>query len=308
MSGNIASEGRRAVIRSLTVLLTLALVAAQPVPAQVRSVTLPEAIERSTRVQPRVVQAEGQVRSAEARIKTAKGAFLPNLNLNANGQDFFSENQRIDPTTGQVVNSGSTSRSLTGSVSSSLEIWDGMRRSSELKSARANQSATEASLLDATFQQVLATTNTFFDALSAMQLLRVREASVLRAEEQLKTSIAKLRAGSATRSDSLRSLVGVGNAQLQLVSAQATLATSEANLGRLIGETDRVSAVDDSAFYRVLPVVDTLALRAEALGQSPSVQSAEANLRASQASLATSKAAYWPTLTLSGNQSLNGTR
>lgn len=308
VSGNIVSEGRRAVIRSLTALTVIALAATHPVGAQVRSVTLGEAIELSTRVQPRVVQAEGQVRSAEARIRTAKGAFLPNLNLNASGQDFFSENQRIDPTTGQVVNSGSTSRSLTGSVSSSIELWDGTRRSSELKSARANQSATEASLLDATFQQVLTTTNTFLDALSALQLMRVREASVVRAEEQLKTSIAKLRAGSATRSDSLRSLVGVGNAQLQLVSARASLATSEANLGRLIGESDRVSAEDDSAFYRVLPAVDTLALRAEALARSPSVQAAEAALRASQASLSTSKAAYWPTLTLSGNQSLNGTR
>jgi outer membrane protein TolC len=129
VSGNIVSEGRRAVIRSLTALTVIALAATHPVGAQVRSVTLGEAIELSTRVQPRVVQAEGQVRSAEARIRTAKGAFLPNLNLNASGQDFFSENQRIDPTTGQVVNSGSTSRSLTGSVSSSIELWDGTRRS-----------------------------------------------------------------------------------------------------------------------------------------------------------------------------------
>lgn len=293
--------------RVAAVLLAL-LAAASPAAGQGPGVTLDEAIDRSTRVQPRVVSAAGQVRNAEARIKSAKGAFLPNLNLNASGQDFFSENQRIDPTTGQVVNSGSTSRSVQASVSSSLELWDGFRRSAELRSARANQSATEASLLDATFQQIQATTNTFFDALSAQQLVRVREASVLRAEEQLKTSIAKLRAGSATRSDSLRSLVGVGNAQLQLVSAQAALAAAEADLGRLIGEAVRVSAIDDSAFYRMLPPLDTLALRAEALGQSPTVQAAEAGLRASQASLSTSKAAYWPTLTLSGNQSLNGTR
>jgi len=287
--------------------VALALLAlAAPAAAQVRSVSLPEAIERSTQVQPRVVQAQGQVRNAEARIKSAKGAFLPNLNLNASGQDFYSENTRIDPNTGLPVSG--TSRSVQASVSSSMELWDGMRRSGELRSARANQSASEASLLDATFQQILTTTNTYFDALSAQQLVRVREASVLRAEEQLKTSIAKLRAGSATRSDSLRSLVGVGNAQLQLVSAQASLATAEANLGRLIGETERVSAEDDSSFYRVLPVLDTLALRAEAMGQSPQVQSAEAALRAGQASLSTAKAAYWPTLTLSGNQSLNATR
>ena len=41
-----------------------------------------------------------------------------------------------------------------------------------------------------------------------------------RAEEQLKTAVAKLRAGSATRSDSLRSLVTLGNARLDLIRAQ----------------------------------------------------------------------------------------
>lgn len=279
-----------------------------PLRAQTLTVTLQEAIARANRVQPRVVSAQGQVRNAESRIMTAKGAYLPNLSVSASGQDFFSENNRIDPVTGQLVTSGSTSRSVTGSVSSQLEVWDGMRRSSEMKAARANQSATEASLEDAQYQQALTTTGTFFDALSAQQLVRVRAASVLRAEEQLKTSVAKLRQGAATRSDSLRSVVGVGNAQLQLVNAQASLATAEANLGRLIGESQRVAAVDDSAFYQVLSSVDTAALRAEVLAQSPTVQVAEASLRSARATLSTSKASYWPSLTLSGSSSLNGTR
>ena len=71
-------------------------------------------------------------------------------------------------------------------------------------------------------------------------LARLRERGLLDA------AVAKLRAGSATRSDSLRSIVGVGNAQLQLLTAQAQLASAEANLGRLIGVTERVEAVDDS--------------------------------------------------------------
>ena len=49
-------------------------------------------------------------------------------------------------------------------------------------------------LVDARFQQALTTTNQFFDALAAADLLRVREASVRRAEEQLKVSVNKLRA------------------------------------------------------------------------------------------------------------------
>jgi len=289
-------------------LIVALLCLATPVAAQTRSVTLEEAVARATRVQPRVITATGQVRTAEARIKSAKGAYLPNLNANANGSDFYSENSRIDAATGLPVLSGSTSRSITSSISSSLELFDGMRRSSELKAARANNDAALASLTDATYQQALTTTGAFFDALAARKLVRVRESSVRRAEEQLKTSVAKLRSGAATRSDSLRSLVGVGNAQLQLLTAQAQLATAEANLGRLIGETERVGATDDSVFYRVVLGIDTLAIRTEAVSRSPSVQAAEATFRSAQASVGTAKASYWPSLTLTGSSSLNGTR
>ncbi len=284
----------------------LAGLAAPSVLAGQQEVTLGEAIRLAERHQPRVVQALGVTRSSDARIRTAKGAFLPNLNVNANGSQSYSENQRIDNSTGIVLESGSVSKSVFTSVSTSVDLFAGFRRTSELSSARAAGTAADASLVDARFQQSLQTTNQFFDALSARRLLVVRELSLRRAEEQLATSIARLAAGAATRSDSLRSLVGVGNAQLQLVTTQSQLASAEANLGRLIGATERVAAVDDSAFYRMLPPLDQDALMSEALAQAPAVEVAEANTRAAEASLRVSKAGYWPTLTLSGNAGLSG--
>ncbi len=281
--------------------------AAAPAAAQQRTVTLAEAIEQAERVQPRMVSAEGAVRSTGARLLTARGAYLPNLNLNASGSTFFSESQRIDPSTGQLVTGGTRTRSLSSSLSSSIELFDGFRRSNDLGAARANDVAAEASLVDARFQQALQTTNTFFDALAANQLVRVREASLRRAEQQLSTSIARLQAGAATRSDSLRSLVTVGNAELALVNIQASVATAEANLGRLIGETARVAAADDSAFYRMVGSLDTVAIRTEALSRSPTVQAADASARAADAALKASRSTYWPSLVLSGSYSLNAT-
>jgi outer membrane protein TolC len=139
-------------------------------------------------------------------------------------------------------------------------------------------------------------------------LLRVRETSVRRAEEQFKTSVAKLKAGSATRSDSLRSLVNLGNAQLDQITTQTQLATAEANLARLIGMTGRVRAADDSAFYVLIPAIDTQALRTEAESKSPQVQSAAASAAAARASVKASRSSYWPTLALSANTGWNGSR
>jgi outer membrane protein len=274
-----------------------------------RSVTLAEAIRLSERVQPDVVQAAGQVRTADAQRRNAWGAFLPSLSATSSASDFFSEGaSRIDPITGQLTSGNSSNRSISTGLSASLDLFTGFRRGADLRAARAGQNAADASLVDVRFQQALTTTNQFLDALAAAQLLRVRETSVRRAEQQLKVSVAKLRAGSATRSDSLRSLVTLGNTRLDQITTQTQLATAEANLARLIGETGRVRAADDSAFYQLLPPLDTQALRIEAEARSPRVQSAEANATAARATVSASRAGYWPTLALSANTSWNGSR
>src|SRR5689334_9121148 len=240
--------------------------------AQERSVTLDEAIRLAERVQPDVVRASTAVRTAGAQRRNAWGAFLPNLTASSSASDFFSEGEsRVDPVSGLVTRGNSTNRSISTSLSASIDLFTGFRRGAELSAARANESAADASLIDARFQQSLATTNQFLDALAAAQLVRVREASVRRAEEQLKVSVAKLRAGSATRSDSLRSLVTLGNTQLDLITTQTDLATAEAGLARLIGESGRVRAIDDSSFRQIVGPGDTAALRQEAEARSPRI-------------------------------------
>jgi outer membrane protein len=277
-------------------------------PAQ-PAVTLAEAVQRAERVQPAVIRASADVRTAAAQRRSAWGAYLPRISASSSGSDFFSQGPaRIDPVTGELTSGNSSSRSISTSLSASLDLFTGFRRGAEMRAARATQTAAEASLIDARFEQALTTTNQFLDALAAAQLLRVREASVRRAEEQLKTAVAKLRAGSATKSDSLRSLVTLGTARLDQITTQTQLASAEANLARLIGEPGRVRAADDSAFYRMLPVVDTQALRTEAESKSPRIQSAGANAAAARASVRASRSAYWPSLTLAANTGWNGSR
>jgi outer membrane protein TolC len=255
------------------------------------------------------VQAQAGVTTAGAQVRNAWGAYLPTLSAGSSASDFFSEGtSRIDPVTGQLTRGNSNNRSISTSLSASLDLFTGFRRGAELRAARANQSAADASLIDARFTQALTTTNQFLDALAAAQLLRVRETTLRRAEEQLKVSVAKLKAGSATRSDSLRSLVNLGNARLDQITTQTQLASAEANLARLIGMNGRVQATDDSAFYRILPVVDTQALRLEAESKSPRVQSAAASAVAARASVRASKSSYWPTLALGANTGWSGSR
>jgi outer membrane protein TolC len=277
--------------------------------AQTRAITLAEAIRLSERVQPAVVRAAGAVTTAAAQRRSAWGAYLPSLTASSSASDFFSEGaSRIDPVTGQLLSGNTTNRSLSTSLQASVDLFTGFRRGAQTRAARAGQTAAEASLVDARFQQALATTNQFFDALAAAQLVRVREASVRRAEEQLKVSVNKLRAGSATRSDTLRSRVTLGSANLDLTRARSDLATAQAGLARLVGESGLLEAADDSAFYRVEAPLDTAAIRAEAEAQSPLVRSSIAEADAARAGLSAAKSEYWPSLNLSAGTSWNASR
>jgi outer membrane protein TolC len=299
----------RSLILSLT--LVAAPVAAQGIDTSVARtltpandrVTLPEAVTRALRVQPTMVQARGASRNASAQHRSAYGAFLPNLNASGSGSK-SSNDTPSHVENGQVV----TSRSSVGlnmSLSASIDLWTGMRRGADIAAANAADRSADAGLVNARFQVTLQTTQAYLDALAARQTVDVRIASVRRAQEQLKVSVAKLRAGSATRSDSLRSEVNLGNARIQLINAEIQQATAEASLGRLTGSNGRVEAVDDSSYYTPQPV-DTTGLRAEARAQAPQILSAEASVSAARAQVRSAYSAYSPTLSLSGTLGRSG--
>jgi outer membrane protein len=270
-------------------------------------ITLADAIARAQLAQPSVVAAQGGVSRASAQYKTSWGAFIPSLSFNSSfGTSYSNGPSRVNQITGEVISGESYAKSVSNGISASVDLFTGFRRGAQMDVARANESAADAGLLDAQYQTTLSAKQTFFGALAANELVRVRQLSVRRAEEQLSVSVAKLRAGSATRSDSLRSLVTLGTSQLQLLTALTAVATTEANLGRLVGMDGRVRALPDSAYLLVVEIGDTLVIRAEAENNSPKVRAAQAQADAARASVKASKAAWWPQLNLSGRYNYNG--
>jgi outer membrane protein len=270
-------------------------------------ITLADAITKAQLAQPSVVSARGAVDRASAQYRTSWGAFIPSLSVNSSwGTSYSNGPSRVNQITGEVISGESYAQSLSNSASASLDLFTGFRRGAQMTSARATEAAADAGLIDAEYQTALSAKQTFFGALAANELVRVRQASLKRAEEQLSVSVAKLQAGSATRSDSLRSLVTVGNSKLQLLNALTTVATTEANLGRLVGTDGRVRALPDSAFLVVTEIGDTSIIRQEAENNSPRVRAAQAQADAARANVKAAKAAWWPQLNVSGRYSYNG--
>ncbi len=286
--------------RGLVVGTLLGSLLAAPAAAQQVAVTLQEAVQRALQVQPAMVQARGDQRNAGAAMRASIGSYLPTVSTNGSSQR--NGGTRFNSTTGQIV-TAPASTSFNGGLSANIELFDGFRRLADVRASHATQNATEAGFTNQQFQVTLQTKQAFYNALATSDLVGVAQSQVTRAQQQLRISIDKLHAGSATRSDSLRSLVDYGNARIALLQAQADLATAQANLGRQIGVDGPVRAVPDTLLP---PLPDTSALRQSVIENAPQVEQADAQARVARAQVGVSRAQYWPSLSASVGNSYTG--
>lgn len=272
-----------------------------PLQAQVHTVTLDEAVALALQANPTVVQARGQLNVAAASRREAIGSWLPTITGNS-GWSRNSSN-RFDQATQRTVSAASTSYSA--GFNASLQLFDGFSRIAAGRVAAADFASADAALIDQQFQVTLQTKQVFFTALAADELVRVAETRIQRADEQMKIAKDKLAAGTATRSDTLRARVELGNAQLQLLNAQTQRATAEADLARLMGVDGGVRAAEEPALFDPVDV-DTARLREEALTNSPLIDRALADANAADAQIVATRAQYFPSVSATFSNSWAG--
>ncbi|MEW5917955.1 MAG: TolC family protein [Gemmatimonadota bacterium] len=269
---------------------------------QARPIALEEAVRLAQRNAPATVQARGQVASGHAALRSAYSAFLPSLSVNAS-------TSRI-PGTDRLNNDGQLFRTPAAwqygnSISANMELFSGLRRFSELRGAKADIAAAEANETLQEFNIALSVKQQYYNVLAARESEASAQSQLQQAEQQLKAASARVAQGAATKSDSLRSVIQVGNAQLALLTAQNNLLVSNATLSRLIGAPDLVTAVDDSLETGIGTPVDSAQLVSLA-NEGPSVRQAMAAVTAASAAARTARAPYLPTVSLSLGRSGGG--
>ncbi len=260
-------------------------------------VSLAEAVRRALDVQPAMVRARGDATNAGWQKRGAVGAFLPTVLFSSSA---FRQNTESN-VNGFLASAG-TYQFNTG-LSASVDLFTGFRRLATYRNADATQDAADAEVVNQRYLVSAATAQLFYTSLANEELVRVAEAQLERAKEELQISVNKFQAGAATRSDTLTATVDLGNARLALLQAQANLATAQANLARQIGVDGVVRAMPDS---QLPPVPDTTELRTVALRQAPAVMQATASERATAATLWSNRSQYLPRLTASYNTSSQG--
>ena len=274
-------------------------------PGIARKISLSEAIRLAQQNSPEALQAEGVERTSRAARVSAIGAIMPSATLSAGHVVQFGGGQTRVNQNGEEVTITQKPVNSTG-FSSNITLFDGGQRLYTLRMAKSQIEAAQANRVAVKYDVALQVKQQYYAVLAAMESEDAARLQMAQASEQFKTSIAKVRAGVATRSDSLRGVIQVGNAQLALITAQSSKEAADAALTRLVGSEVPVTADPGSVQENMSALPDSAELAALAL-HGPAVDQAQANLDAAKESRKASKATYLPSLSASYSRSGSGT-
>ena len=291
-----------ALISAVSLFLIPAALAAQTVDTTATPISLSEAIRLAQQNSVTSVQARGSIRTSDAAVKQSYAAFLPSFSLSAgtNRQsgDRFDTQGNLVPFTGNPTN-------YSTGLSSSLQLFDGGRRFFDVKRTKADVDAAEAGETASKYQVALQVKQQYYNILAARESQSAAQAQIDQAQQQLRSSSLRLRAGAATVSDSLRSVVALGNARLSMLTAQNNLRVANATLTRLIASQQTVTATPSDTLDQQVIIPDIAELT-PLVDHAPAIRQADAQLASAHASLRSAKTAFLPTVNMNFNRSGSG--
>ncbi len=266
-----------------------------------RQISLTDALRLANDNNVSNITADNAIRTANNTLRSTRAAMYPSLTATASqsksaGQRLGQSGQLVDFTGAWTYNTG---------LNSNITLFDAGKMFADVRTQRANVAAAEANNVNTEFNVALQVKQAYNAVLAAKESENAARAQLATAQQQLQTSIAKVNAGAANVSDSLRSVVQVGNAQLAVLQAQNTFRTQSATLTRLVGTPYFVTAqLTDTVDHAAAPI-DSASVMQLALS-GPTIRAAEASMNSAQAAQRSAKSAYLPTITMNANVGGNG--
>jgi TolC family type I secretion outer membrane protein len=262
-----------------------------PTPGQL--LTLSDAIDLALRQHPTLRSGQEARNAAAARVPQAQSAYYPRLDVVGSG----GSSKVFSSTQGRSFQSDSTSAVVQGRQL----LSDFGKTGALVDETRANVRVADAELERLREVVVLNVRQSYYTVLQNRRLVWVAEASLARAELNLRSARGFFEVGTKPKSDVTKAEVEVANARVALIRARNAVRLAETSLANALGlEATAAFEVEDILGYEPT-TVDAGTLLAEALANRPELAQARARLEAARAQLAGARAGYWPDLTLNGS-------
>ena len=236
-----------------------------------------------------IALAESQYRQALALVQTARSNYFPSIGAAA----AFTRSGQAGDNSG-TVNQHQVSLNAAWEV----DLWGRVRRQVESSSASAEASFADLQAMRLSMQTELALNYFQLRTLDAQK--KNLEEAVEAYKKALELTSNRYKAGVAAKTDVAAAQTQLKSTQAQAIDVGVQRAQLEHALAILIGKPPAVFSLPSVTF--VQPQINIpVGIPSELLERRPDIGSAERKMAAANAQIGVAKAAYYPSLTLSGS-------
>jgi len=237
--------------------------------------------------------AEARVRQARALADQARAGYFPTIGAGATATRSKSPSLPNAPSTTAAVSNYGVSLN----ASWELDLWGQVRRAVE--AGDASWQASAADLETARLSARAALAQSYFTLRITDAFRQILDDTVAAYERSLEMTRNRYNAGVVARVDVVQAEVQWKSAQAQLVDLAVDRAQLEHAIALLVGEAPANFSIERKPLALAMPEVP-LTLPSDLLERRPDIAAAERGVAAANARVGVAKAAYFPTLTLSG--------
>jgi len=244
-----------------------------------------------------IAAAVARIEQADAQVRIANATLLPVLDAN-----FSATRSRISTAGRSVGGSGgspvSSLYNLNLTASYTLDFWG--RNRATLLSAEENAIASRFDKDVVALTTLVSVANTYFAALDAQDRLRVARENLDASSRILDLIRQREQAGTASQLEVSQQESLVATQRASIPPLEITLRQSKAALAVLVGRAPEHFILAGGSTYRIATPRIAPGLPSELLNQRPDIRMAEANLSSENFTVEAARAAFFPTISLTG--------
>jgi multidrug efflux system outer membrane protein len=249
--------------------------------------------------------AVARIIQADAASKIAGAPLLPNVALNADATRTRSSQANFNNNNNSSGGSERASYSVALNASYELDFWGKNRATSE-----AAQEAAIAARFDrdvVALSTVVSVATSYFLVVTSQERLKLARQNVAASDRVLTLIKQRFEAGTASALEVAQQQALVDSLRANIPGFDLTLRQNMATLAALVGLAPSFVKVRGGSLYSLgIPSVTT-GLPSELLIQRPDIRAAEARLVANEASVVAARAAFFPSISLTGQYGITST-
>jgi outer membrane protein len=281
-------------------LLSLCLLSAAVYPAQAQEqpirqgerLTLQRCIEIALKMQPSVLGSRYTVQTKEALLGQAKAPYYPNVNATGGFTHYDAVKKTGDPK--PTID---TYNSETASVTLSQTLFDFGKTGTGVKVKRFDLESSRQDLNDVTTTVVNDIRQAYFSVLKARRTREVNRETIGQYREHLAQARVRFEAGIRPKYDVTKAEVDLGDAELQLITAENDLEVAWVTLNNAMGYTGGAAYdIEDNLAFQQYDLTLEDALK-KAYENRPDLKSLLAQKESAEQAVEYAKKDYYPSLT-----------